>query len=140
MMAEPVPIFHGRVTPDGELVPFTSERTQRKAYLRILAGTPIVEIIVRKPADPRTLDMNAYLHAVVFPMVAEEMGQGIEETKRDLMGACWGWRDERRKIPMRRHTSKMTQAESKFFLDWVIPFAQAQFNGLQIPYPGEAEA
>jgi len=118
---------------------FDRDRPSYRAYLRTLAGKEI-EYIVREKRRPRTLNFNAYLHAVALPLMAEYMGQSIEETKLDLMGECWGWRTVRgRKVPAKPRTSKMTQAESKFLLDWMIPWAAQLPTPVIIPLPGEAE-
>ena len=136
-----VPIFHGHVRPDASLVLFQSERSKRQQWLRTLAGEE-VEVIVRRKRHPRTLDMNAYLHAVPFPIMAEILGLDIQNTKRELMAECWGWTwdaEQSCRIPLKSYTSKMSDEESKYFLDWLIPWALEKHNA-EIPLPGEVAA
>jgi hypothetical protein len=91
----------------------------------------------------RSLDQNAYLHAVPFPIIAEYVGCSVEDIKYDLMGEKWGWKESainsNRMVPVKPSTSSMTTAECSEFIEWLIPFANEKF-GLSIPYPDEAAA
>lgn len=136
-----VPIWHGHIDEQGRFGLLEGEKPRRQAYFRTLKGND-VEIIVRKRRRPRSLNMNAYLHAVPFPILADYFGDSIEEVKRDLMGECFGWRfNEKlgRHTPVKPHTSDMSVEESKFFLDWLIPWAMTK-HGVDIPLPGEVAA
>lgn len=136
----PVPVFHGAVDDRGQLALSAAEREQRRTYLRGLAGKT-VEVIVRKVRTKRSLDMNAYLHAVPFPILAEHFGDDIEGVKFDVMGECWGWRSTKggQRIPVKGHTSDMTVEESTYFVDWLIPWALVN-HGVVIPLPNEVDA
>ncbi len=96
----------------------------------------MVEVVGEK----RSLDQNAYLHAVPFPMIASHLGDSVEGVKYDLMGEKWGWKpspfDPSRMVPVQPSTSKMTVEQCSEFIDWLIPFAAQKF-GLSIPYPDE---
>ena len=136
----PTPLFHGRVDKSGRLELLDTERWKRQQHLRSLAGKR-VEVIIRKAHTKRSLDMNAYLHKVPFPMLAEHFGDSIEGVKLDLMGECFGWTKtaQGHDIPMKSHTSDMTVEESKFFLDWLIPWAMTT-HGIDIPPPQRVSA
>lgn len=137
----PVPIFHGRITDDGQLVLDANEATQRAAHRRSLAGRR-VEVIIRKERTRRSLDQNAYLHAQPFPILAEFFGDSVEGVKYSLMGECWGWKRDRvsgHEVPVKANTSDMTVDECAFFIDWLIPWAMTK-HGVDIPYPREASA
>jgi hypothetical protein len=134
-----IPIFHGAVTDAVRIEFVEAERYLRHAYLKTLIGRN-VECIVRKERVKRSLDMNAYLHAVPFPLLAEYFGDSIEGTKLDLMGECFGWRTapSGHQLPVKPHTSDMTVEESAFFVDWLIPWAaKLPGGGVRIPLPGE---
>lgn len=108
-------------------------------HLRTVAGQP-VEVVIRKPRTKRSLDMNAYLHSDTGPfrLLAEHLGDTIEGVKYDLMGECFGWVKgpvSGRLIPVKAHTSDMTVEESRYFVDWVIPFGAGL--GVLIPLPDE---
>jgi len=134
-----VPIFSGRVSDDAVLVLFDTERTQRRTYLRTLVGQD-VEVIVRKKRTQRSLDQNKYLHAVVFPLLADHCGYTLSEIKLVLMGECYGWHEVAgRELPIKPHTSEMTVDECTHFIEWVIPWALEKFD-VHIPLPNEVAA
>jgi hypothetical protein len=136
-----VPIFTGRVTEDGRLELAADEARYRRDHLRSLAGRD-VEVIVRKRRVKRSNPQNKYLHAVVFPLIADEMCDSVEGVKFDLMGERFGWTETKgsgRAIPVRPHTSEMTEEECSDFIDWVIPWAAVTL-GILVPPPRKAEA
>ncbi len=134
------PIFHGRIRADGQLELDAAEQSRRRAYLRWLAGRD-VEIVIRRQRAQRSLDQNAYLHAVVFPLLATELGDSVEGVKFDLMGERFGWTTTARghHIPVKAHTAAMTVEECTAFIDWVIPWALTT-HGIEIPLPNEVTA
>ena len=145
-MKRQVPIFHGRITSDGKFELAENEKAYRLSYFKTLAGKT-VEIVVRPERVKRSLDQNAYMHAVPFPMLAEELGyESIEELKYDLMGTCWGWTRTKsgHEIPVKPSTSQMTVEECTHFIDWLVKWAATPGNvcehGFTIPLPNEAEA
>lgn len=135
-----VPIFHGRVLPDGKLELDEREAFQRRIHLKALAGRE-VEVIVRKKRVQRSLDQNAYLHAVPFPILADYWGEDIETTKLLVMGECFGWRElgDGRRIPMKPSTAALTVEEGSHLIEWIPPWAMREF-GVDIPLPNEAAA
>jgi hypothetical protein len=136
-----IPIFHGDVTADGRLELDGGERQRRGQYLRYLRGKR-VEVEIRQARTKRSLDQNAYLHAVPFPILAAHFGDSIEGVKLDLMGECWGWHQSPvtgRWLPVKPHTSAMTVEECQFFIDWLIPWAMTE-HGVEIPLPAEVAA
>lgn len=135
------PLFHGRVTADGRLELDEFERDRRTQYLRYLRGKP-VELEIRQARTKRSLDQNAYLHAVPFPILAAHFGDSIEGVKLDLMGECWGWKASSvtgKWLPVKPHTSAMTVEECQFFIDWLLPWAMTE-HGIAIPLPSEVAA
>ena|SRR5689334_3393541 len=100
------------------------------------------DIEIRKHRSQRSLEQNAYLHAVPFPIIAEHVGDSIEGVKLDLMGECFGWKESGMSghlYPVKPHTSSLTVDECTFFIEWLIAFAAQKF-GLQIPFPNEVAA
>jgi hypothetical protein len=135
----PVPIFHGRITDDGRLELLENERDRRRTHLQTLAGRP-VEVIVRKVRTQRSLDMNAYWHAVPFALLAEYWGEDIETTKLLVLGECFGWREfPDGRIPMKPSTAALTVDEGTHLTNWLPPWAMTKF-GVNIPLPNEAAA
>lgn len=112
-----------------------------RATLKRLAGVRI-ELVIRRPKSKRSLDMNAYLHCNngPFRLLAEHFGEDMTGIKYALAGECFGWvysAAAKRDVPVRPHTSDWTVDESKYFVDWVIPWA-AREHGVIIPLPSEA--
>lgn len=137
-----VPIFHGRVDKSGALVLFDTERHQRRAYLRTLVDRD-VETIVRKKRVKRSLDQNAYWHAVPFALLQEALGyDSVEELKFDLMGDKWGWTLTKagHRVPLKMHTSELTTAEGSEFTDWLVRFGAMLPTPVWIPLPNEVAA
>lgn len=131
-------VFAGRVTDGAKPVIEDVERYRKT--LQTLAGKP-VDFVIRKPLSKRSLDMNAYLHSATGPfrLLAEHFGEDMAGIKYALMGECFGWvfsAAAGRDVPVKAHTSDMTNEESKYFVDWVIPWA-AQNHGVLIPLPAE---
>lgn len=113
------------------------EAPYRHDHLRTLSGCH-VDVIVRKKREQRSLDQNAYLHAVPFPLIAAHTGYSIEEVKLVLMGECWGWHElHGHSVPIKPHTSDMTTEECSLFIEWLPPWA-LEHLGVQIPLPGES--
>jgi hypothetical protein len=130
-------VFPGRVTDGGKVVIDDDARYLRT--LHKLAGKR-VEVVIRKPASKRSLDMNAYLHCKngPFRLLADYFGEDMAGVKYALMGECFGWvysAAAGREVPIKAHTSEMTIEESAYFVDWVIPFGAK--HGVLIPLPDE---
>jgi hypothetical protein len=135
------PLFHATVTQDGRLKLDDSEHARRTQYLMYLRGKP-VEIEIRKARTKRSLDLNAYWHAVPFPILAAHFGESIPGIKLALMGECFGWQRDPitgRELPRKPHTSDLTVEEAQFFTDWLIPWAMTE-HGVAIPLPSEVAA
>ncbi len=134
------PVFSGRVLPGGLLVLDRPKDYAR--YVRSLHGR-FVDVIVRKQRVQRSLDQNAYLHAVVFPILADYFGDSVEGVKYDLMGEKWGLKpsiiEPSRLVPIKPSTSSMTVEECSAFIEWVIPWALTE-HGVEIPLPNEVAA
>lgn len=134
----PTPLFTGRVL-DGGLLIYDRPKDYAK-YLRTLGGQ-YIETVTRRRRAQRSIDQNAYLHAVPFFMIADYTGDDIESVKLNVMGACWGWRKSSItgiETPLKPHTSHMTTEEGSYLIEWLPPWAFQQFNGMVIPLPNEA--
>lgn len=132
-------VFAGRVTDGAK--PVIEDVPRYRKTLETLAGKP-VEFVIRKPQSKRSLDMNAYLHCATGPfrLLAEHFGEDMTGIKYALMGECFGWvysAAAGREVPIKGHSSDMTIEESKYFVDWVIPWA-ALNHGVVIQLPDEA--
>lgn len=136
-----VPIFTGHVDRNGKLAYTENEWPTRQRYLRTLAGKD-VEVVIRRKRSQRSLDQNAYWHAVPFQLLQEALGyDSIEELKFDLMGECWGWTLTKagHRVPIKIHTSHMDTAEGAHFTEWLVRFGAQLPTPVFIPLPNEAE-
>lgn len=131
-----VPIFHGEVNRHEQLV--LADPTAYQQFKRSLAGKR-VELVLRPKRTKRSLDQNAFIHAVPIPMVAEKIGESINDTKLLMMGEKWGWHMVRGyNLPVKGHTSEMSTTECAEFIEWAPMWAMTEF-GLFIPLPNEVE-
>ncbi len=136
-----VPIFKGRVSPDGKLILRETERARRQEWLQHLAGHEI-ELVMRRQPRQRTLDQNNYLHAVPFRLMHEQSGLTVDEVKRLCLAAKFGTigTDERGwPIPLIAHTSSLEVEQADDLIEFLPPFSLERFNGLEIPLPGEVD-
>jgi len=131
-------VFRGSVDDAGKFR--ADDAAALKRRVKAFAGKR-AEIVVRAQTSQRSLDQNAYLHAVPFPVLADFFGYSIEEVKYALMGTCFGWRyctAAGREIPVKPSTASMTVQEASFFIDWLIPWAASE-HGVILPLPDEAD-
>jgi hypothetical protein len=136
-----VPVFHGSVTADGQLVLAGHQREQRRRYLEGLSNKD-VDVIVKPRRNQRSLDQNAYWHGVPFKLLREHLGyESVDELKVDLMGECWGWTKTKsgHDIPVKVHTSQLTTDEGAWFTEWLVRFGAQLPSPCLIPMPNEVE-
>lgn len=129
-------VFRGEVRAPGRFVALDPVRFQ--GWLRAHTGTK-VEVVLREPQPQRSVEQNAYLHALPFRLIADHTGDDIADVKLALMGHCWGWTYSKlagRDVPVRPSTSEMSVKDCDYFIDWVVPWA-AQHLGVIIPLPNE---
>jgi hypothetical protein len=128
----------GAIVTDDHRLEIDDRRVLWQQLRHMKPGRKIVRI--SEPKTKRSLDQNAYLHAVPFPLIAAEVGDSIEGVKYDLMGEKWGWKpsalDPTRMVPVKPSTSSMTVEECTEFIEWLIPFAAQKLNCV-IPLPNE---
>ena len=88
----------------------------------------------------RSLEQNAYIHAVPFKIIADNTGNSIEDIKEFLCGEYMGWIEYevmgKMKSRPTKTTSQMTSTEMTGFIDWLQWWASSNLN-LIIPAPNE---
>lgn len=120
----------------------------RNEELRELAISEIRHLHLKPPmvmrlepwSPRRSLDQNAFLHAVPLRILSDETGHSIEDMKDYLLGEAFGWRDSEvfgtsRQLPVRR-SSDLNRKEFSWFLDWIESWA-ANTLGIILPRPNE---
>jgi len=136
----PVPIFAGMVTDGGLL------RLERplaySAHLARLKGKR-VEVTVRRFREQRSLEQNAWVWGVAYPILAETLGYDMDE-REDLHYAlvrkCFGTHlDPRVGVEMpNARSSKLSTKEFSDYMEWLVRFAAKEFDCV-IPLPNEVE-
>jgi hypothetical protein len=135
------PVFVGHVT-DGHLAWDTGESAKLRHYLRSLDGKAI-EAIIRPKRHKRSLDQNAWIWGVAYPLLGECLGYDRHEhdlLHYALLGECFGTTyDQRfgRELP-RVSSSKMTTKEFSDYMEWLVRWSATE-HGCVIPLPGETD-
>jgi hypothetical protein len=90
----------------------------------------------------RSLDQNAYIHAVPLKIISEHTGYSMDEIKEYLCGEFTGWEEHevfgKKKVRPRLTTSQMNTKQMTDFIEWMQWFASSTLN-LRIPSPNEYE-
>lgn len=138
-----VPVFHGKVSDDGETVMFVpTERERRKGYLRSLAGCE-VDVVVKKHRNKRSDKQNKWWWGIAVPLIAHELGYDKHEHETvhyALVAKCFGTRVDpvlKQEIPNVR-SSLLTTVQFSELMEWAVRWA-AQEHGIDVPLPNDAE-
>lgn len=138
-----IPVFHGRVSEDGRLLLSDDEQTMRRDYLRHLAGKT-VDVVVKVHRSQRSLDQNAWIWGVAYPVIAEELGYDKDEHEHlhyALVDACFGRSFDPilgQDVPNVR-SSKLNTEQFSAYMEWLVRWA-AREHGIVVPLPNESEA
>lgn len=132
------PIFAATVTEGGRLA--IEQPSAFRGHLSRLNGKR-VEVTVRRYREQRSLEQNAYWHAVPVTLMAEYMGEDHMATHYALLGECFGYHWNEgfgRYIPNKGSSSALTTEEFSHLIEWCPPWA-LEHHGVQIPLPNEVE-
>ncbi len=134
------PVFRGTVNAGGTLA--LERPIDFRKYLHQLKEKR-VEVVVRRAKTKRSLEQNAWIWGVAYPLLAETLGYDYEE--RDalhyaLVAKCFGTDyDERLKVDLpRKRSSRLSTKEFSEYMEWLVRFAAKEFDCV-IPLPGEVE-
>lgn len=136
-----VPVFFCGVE-DGQIRMVASERERMKQYLSTWSGDG--ELVVRRRKSKRSVDQNAYVWSVPYPLLAKALGYDqheIEDLHYALVAKWGGEHFDKRvgaMVPNKR-SSQLTTKEFSDYIEWLIRFG-AQSCDCVIPLPGESEA
>lgn len=139
-MSQLAPNFPCDVTTEGNFVTSSWVRTRYRAWKDTLRGEAC-EFSLRKAKSKRSLNQNAYAHAVPFTLIGDYLGYELSEIKLVLLGECFGWQDiAGHQLPIKVSTAALTVDEFSHFIEWMPRFAIEQSNGdLYIPLPDDAD-
>ena len=119
-------------------------KTLFKGYVKRLANQPVT-LVLKKRGSQRSLDQNAWVWGVAYPVIAEELGYDKHEhddLHYALVAKCFGEHFDKRvgaMVPNKR-SSKLTTKEFNEYMEWLVRFAATELGGIVVPLPGESEA
>jgi hypothetical protein len=109
-------------------------------YLNQLPEETKHVVEIKRHVKKRSLDQNAYIHAVPLKMMSDKTGYSVDDIKTFMCGEFSGWREteifgRKRAKPM-LSTSDMDSKQMSDFIEFLIWFG-ADKMGISIPYPNE---
>lgn len=135
-MKKPCPVFPVTVK-DHKLVISKTQREQMRRWLRTFQDGE-AELIVQRKRNPRSLDQNAYWHAIPVNLMADEWGVSHDQAHYLLLGEWKGYIDgPLGRLPICASSSKLTRDEFSELITWVLDYGPAEWN-VYIPAPSEA--
>ena len=95
---------------------------------------------VKQYQRKRSLEQNAFIHAVPLKIISEHTGMEVDDLKSYLLGKAFGFVEfeifgERRKRPAKR-SSELTTGEFSYWMEFIEAWS-AQELQLIIPRPNE---
>ena len=118
-------------------------KSEIAATIKALAGRA-VDVIVQPHQRSRSLDQNAWIWGVAYPILAKHLGYDRDEIEDLHYGlvAKWGGEhfDKRlgAMVPNKR-SSKLTTREFSDYMEWLVRFS-AKECGCIVPLPDEQAA
>lgn len=131
MQTKVVPIHKGIVF-SGKLK--LHNRDKFDDWMKGLQGD--VEVIVRKPQQPRSLKENNYYWGVIIKMISEETGAFPDDVHYELKRMFLKQSGD--KIPVLISTTNLSTTDFEEFLSKVRIWAASEL-GIMIPQPNECE-
>ena len=138
-MAQPVPVFHGVVTPDGKLM--LDARDLFTGYVRRLKNHAVT-LVVKKLARAKSQSQLGFIFGVCYPVIADELGYRqyeVEEVHDALMRRLRGLKPDPNPLELRVSLAEMTHEQVSEYIDDLRHFAVTEW-GIVIPDPDKAVA
>lgn len=103
-----------------------------------------IDIVIRPHQRQRSLEQNAWIWGVAYPLIADHLGYDNhehEDLHYALVAKCFGEHFDKRMgqmVPNKR-SSKLSTREFSEYMEWLARFAATDL-GVVIPMPDEAAA
>ena len=115
-------------------------RENARAAISELSNDKVWLVEIKPYVKKRSLEQNAFLHAVPLRMIADETGHSVDDMKTYLLGEAFGWVDYTvmdcpRRKPLYR-SSELNRKQFMWFLEWIEAWAVKEL-GMMIPRPNE---
>lgn len=100
-----------------------------------------IDVEIKRHRDKRSLDQNAYWHAVPVDLLAEHCGYTHDQMHYALLGEWGGYIDgpNGQPVPRIASSSKLTTDEFSKLIEWVLTWGPSEM-GVIIPAPNEEAA
>ena len=135
---KPVPTVPARVSDAGVLDVSQTQKAAMRRWVKTLKGQD-VEIVVRRKQSKRSLDQNAYWHAIPVELMAEEWGVTHDQAHYLLLGEWKGYTDgPLGRLPNCTSSSKLTVEDFSALITWVLDYGPSEWN-VYIPAPNETD-
>lgn len=141
-MTLPTPVWKGAVDTDGKLRLEASGAF--RGYVERFKGQN-VQLVLKKRENQRSVDQNAWIWGVAYPVIADALGYDMhehEDLHYALVAKCFGEHFDKRvgaMLPNRR-SSKLSTKEFSEYMEWLVRFGAESCGGVYVPLPGESEA
>ena len=117
-------------------------RENARQYIDGLDPNRKWRIEIKEYRQRRSLDQNAYIHAVPLKIISEHTGYSMDEIKEYLCGEFTGWNEfevmGQKMLKPVMTTSRMDTKIMTDFIEWLQWYASSNLN-LRIPSPNEWE-
>jgi hypothetical protein len=118
----------------------TARRDNAALHIQSLDHDRDWRVTIEEYRKKRSLDQNAYIHAVPLKMMSDATGYTVEDIKTYLCGEFSGWTESevfgRKRLKPNLHTSQMNTKQMAEFIEFLVWYG-ADKMGLTIPYPSE---
>ena len=115
-------------------------RDNALAHIQSLDLSKPWNVQISEYRSPRSVEQNAYLHAVPLKLIAEHTGYSIDELKDYLLMEAFGTIEKdvmgTQIVRPAKRSSDLNTKEFSWFIEWIAAWAMNTL-GLLIPMPNE---
>jgi hypothetical protein len=139
-----IPLLLAEIGDDDVLSFDPSQRELRRRHLSSLRRQRVT-VEIKPWKSQRSLDQNAWIWGVAYPVIAEAIGyerHEHDELHYALVAKCFGEHFDKRigaMVPNKR-SSKLSTKEFSEYMTWLVRFAAKDLGGIYVPLPDEAAA
>ncbi len=130
------PLLRGRVSEDGTRILWDGLDGKRFDVIKKHLAGEQIEVVIGKRKKKRSLRQNAYMWAVVNPMIAEAAGYSTAEEAHDALRMHFLLVHNEERPDTIRSTTELTTVEMEEYLAKCRQLA-AELWGIYIPEPNE---
>jgi hypothetical protein len=135
------PVFPSYVDTNGGL--HVEDKAAWARHTRKYAGRK-TELVLRLRTSQRSLQQNAWIWGIAYPLLAEHWGYERNEHEQmhyGLLAQCFGTKVDTRfgvRIPRVVSSSKLSTKEFSEYMEWLVRYAAVE-EKIVIPLPNEVD-